>query len=132
MKLSSKATDFLAWLIVVGLLSIPCFCIGGCMVYSPGIDYSEGERAGVVYKFSKKGFIWKTWEGELSLGLNERNGDGQIVAKVFNFTVQDDAVAAKIQKATESGKRVTIKYKQTIFRGMSYGHSGYDVYDVAE
>lgn len=132
MSNKNNLTDFFAWVIVIGLLSIPCFCVAGCMVGCSGIEYSEGERAGVVYKISKKGLVWKTWEGQLSLGLNERDSEGAIVAKVFNFTVQDETLAAKIQKAAESGRRVTLKYNQKIFRGCSYGSTGYDVIEVIE
>jgi hypothetical protein len=67
--------------------------------------YSEGERAGYVQKFSKKGWICKTWEGELAMA----NLPGAM-PQVFNFTVWDDAVAEEINKSM--GERVTLHYKQ--------------------
>ncbi|HEU5108732.1 MAG TPA: hypothetical protein VFT95_09265 [Micromonosporaceae bacterium] len=67
--------------------------------------YSEGERAGYVQKFSKKGWICKTWEGELAMA----NLPGAM-PEVFRFTVHDDAVAAEINQAM--GERVSLHYEQ--------------------
>ena len=67
--------------------------------------YSEGERAGYVQKFSKKGWICKTWEGELAMA----NLPGAM-PEVFRFTVHDEAVAREINQAM--GERVTLHYEQ--------------------
>ena len=68
-------------------------------------SYSEGERAGFVQKFSKRGWLCKTWEGELAMvsmpGTNPEK---------FYFTVRDDAVAEHINASL--GKRVTLRYAQ--------------------
>jgi len=69
--------------------------------------YSEGDRAGYIQKFSKKGWICKTWEGELAMA----NLPGAM-PEVFQFTVVDDQVAADINKAM--GERVTVHYKQHV------------------
>jgi hypothetical protein len=67
--------------------------------------YSEGERAGYVQKFSRKGWICKTWEGELAMA----NLPGAM-PEVFHFTVREDAVAKRM---TESmGERVSIHYRE--------------------
>jgi hypothetical protein len=70
-------------------------------------SYSEGERAGFMQKLSKKGYICKTWEGELSLVALP----GAAPEK-FLFTVRDDAVAAKINQ--QVGQRVALTYEQHI------------------
>jgi hypothetical protein len=70
-------------------------------------SYSTGERAGWVQKFSKKGWICKTWEGELALV----SLPGSSVEKFF-FTVHDDAVANEIMKAM--GKRVSLHYEEKV------------------
>jgi len=70
-------------------------------------SYSEGERAGFMQKLSKKGWICKTWEGELSLVALP----GAAPEK-FLFTVRDDAVAAKINQ--QVGQRVALTYEQHI------------------
>lgn len=70
-------------------------------------SYSSGERAGYVQKFSKKGWLCKTWEGEMALVSMPGT-----VAEKFHFTVRDDAVAAEINRTI--GRRVALTYDQHI------------------
>ena len=70
-------------------------------------SYSEGERAGWVQKLSKKGWMCKTWEGELSLVSLPGS-----TAEKFFFTVHDDAVAADITR--HIGKRVALHYEEKV------------------
>jgi hypothetical protein len=70
-------------------------------------NYSSGERAGWVQKFSNKGWLCKTWEGELALV----SLPGTSVEKFF-FTVRDDAVAEKINKIV--GHRVSLHYEEKV------------------
>jgi hypothetical protein len=70
-------------------------------------NYSSGERAGWVQKFSKKGWICKTWEGELAMV----SMPGTTQEKFF-FTVWDDETAAQINKAM--GQRVSLHYDEKI------------------
>ena len=67
--------------------------------------YSDGERAGYVQKFSRKGWLCKTWEGEIAMVTMPGT-----VSEKFYFTVPDDAVASQIN--TSIGKRVTLHYEQ--------------------
>lgn len=69
------------------------------------ISYSSGERAGYVQKFSRKGWICKTWEGELAMV----NLPGAM-PEIFRFTVRDDAVANRINQSL--GRRVRLHYEQ--------------------
>jgi hypothetical protein len=68
-------------------------------------NYSEGERAGFMQKLSKKGWLCKTWEGELSLVALP----GAAPEK-FLFSVRDDVVAAKINALV--GQRVALTYEE--------------------
>jgi hypothetical protein len=68
-------------------------------------SYSEGERAGYLQKFSRKGWFCKTWEGELWMVTLPGT-----VAEKFPFTVRDDAVAATLN--ANIGKRMTLHYEQ--------------------
>jgi hypothetical protein len=68
-------------------------------------SYSEGERAGYLQKFSKKGWLCKTWEGEILLS----SMPGAIPER-FEFSVRDDQVAKDLVAAT--GKRVVLTYAQ--------------------
>ena len=89
-------------------------------------SYSEGERAGTMQKFSNKGWICKTWEGELSLVALP----GAAPEK-FLFTVRDDAVAAQVNAA--AGKRVTLSYEQHMGLPTScFGDTNYFVTGVKE
>ncbi|MBI5006626.1 MAG: hypothetical protein HZB95_05810 [Nitrosomonadales bacterium] len=87
-------------------------------------SYSEGERAGFMQKLSSKGWICKTWEGELSLVALP----GAAPEK-FLFSVRDDAVAAKINQFV--GQRVALVYAQN--KGLPtscFGETEYFVSDI--
>jgi hypothetical protein len=89
-------------------------------------SYSEGDRAGYVQKFSKKGWLCKTWEGEIAMVTMP----GAIPEK-FAFTVRDDAVAGKINAL--AGKRVVLFYQQHKFIPTScFGETEYFVGNVRE
>ena len=89
-------------------------------------DYSEGERAGYVQKLSKKGWLCKTWEGELALVTMP----GAIPEK-FIFTVPDDAAATRINAL--AGERVVLQYQQHKFIPSScFGDTEYFVVDVTK
>ncbi len=68
-------------------------------------SFAEGERAGYVQKFSRKGWICKTWEGELAMA----NLPGAM-PEVWHFTVRDTMVAVRINDSI--GKRVSLHYEQ--------------------
>ena len=70
-------------------------------------SYSTGERAGWVQKLSKKGWVCKTWEGELAM----ISMPGASPEK-FYFTVRDDAVAQRVNQVM--GKRVTLHYEEKV------------------
>ena len=67
--------------------------------------YSDGERAGYVQKLSRKGWLCKTWEGEMAMVTMPGT-----VAEKFAFTVPDDTVAAKLNASV--GKRMALHYEQ--------------------
>jgi hypothetical protein len=67
--------------------------------------YSSGERAGYVQKISKKGWVCKTWEGDLAMTTMPG-----IAPQIFSFSVRDDAVAHRIEQA--AGQRVALSYDQ--------------------
>ena len=88
--------------------------------------YSEGERAGYVQKLSNKGWLCKTWEGEIAMVTMP----GAIPEK-FQFTVRDSAVASKINDL--AGKRVVLSYQQHKFIPSScFGETEYFVTAIRE
>jgi hypothetical protein len=68
-------------------------------------SYAQGERAGYVQKLSRKGWICKTWEGEMSMVTMPGT-----VAEKFYFTVPDEGVAARLN--ANVGKRMALHYDQ--------------------
>jgi len=86
--------------------------------------YSSGERAGYVQKFSKKGWICKTWEGELAMVALPGT-----LSEKFLFTVRTDSIAARINESL--GKRVAITYQQHVgLPTTCFGETGYWVSNV--
>jgi hypothetical protein len=110
----------------------PLRWLGGCAAvvilalaaYTWGVlhwSYSSGERAGYVQKLSKKGWLCKTWEGELALVSMPGT-----VAEKFPFTVHDDAVARRINETI--GSRVALTYDQHVgIPSTCFGETGYFV-----
>jgi hypothetical protein len=87
-------------------------------------SYSEGERAGYLQKLSRKGWLCKTWEGELLLS----SMPGAIPER-FPFTVRDPAVVQQLQAAM--GQRVQIAYEQHVgLPSTCFGETEYFVQKV--
>ncbi len=120
-------------LIVLVIMALFAVLVGGCgakLLGAKGMHYSDGQRTGVNYKISQKGWIWTTYEGELSLQLMTRNSDGMMINQIFQYSVSDPEVAKKIETLSASGAPITLKYKEYKFRGFKYGSTNYDVIDV--
>jgi len=95
-----RALKYILWFMIIAL--------GLFALYTWGTltwVYSSGERAGYVQKFSNKGYVCKTWEGELLLVSMPGT-----LAEKFQFSVRDESVAKKINNSL--GKRVKIDYKE--------------------
>ncbi|HEY6552920.1 MAG TPA: hypothetical protein VI669_06170, partial [Vicinamibacteria bacterium] len=92
-------------LLLLALVAAGIFALWAWITLS--YDYADGERAGFVQKFSNKGWICKTWEGELAMV----NLPGAM-PEIFYFSVRDDAVAEKINQTM--GQRVTLHYEQHV------------------
>ena len=87
-------------------------------------SYASGERAGFVQKLSNKGWICKTWEGELALA----NGP-QVMPEIFRFTVRDGKVAEQINNSL--GKQVKLSYEQHVgVPTQCFGETEYFVTDI--
>ena len=72
--------------------------------------YSEGNRAGILQKFSKKGSMFKTYEGELIMSSITSTGNATIASEKFFFSVKDEAVAKQLFEL--EGKNVTVRYEE--------------------
>jgi hypothetical protein len=114
-----KAGFFLVLILIVAILLFAAY-VWAALHY----NYSDGERAGYVQKLSRRGWLCKTWEGELAMA----NLPGTL-PQIFTFTVRDDAVAERINKSM--GGRVRLHYDQ--HKGLPtscFGETEYFVTDV--
>jgi hypothetical protein len=116
-----KVTRWLAGFLVLCILGVAAWTM-----LALWWSYSEGERVGVLQKFSRKGWICKTDEGELALYVV-----GGVAPQIWYFTVRDAAVARDINAAV--GERVRLHYAE--HRGLPtscFGDTTYFVNSVSE
>ncbi|HUF36141.1 MAG TPA: hypothetical protein VMN37_09335 [Gemmatimonadales bacterium] len=99
------ARRFRPWLIFLVLLVVPALLftlyIGGVFAFS----YSEGERAGILQKFSRKGWVCKTYEGELAMSIVPG-----VTPTIWEFSVREDRVIPALNAAI--GRRVVLHYRE--------------------
>ena len=110
-------------------LWIPFLILLALVAYTPLTlwwSYSDGERVGVLQKLSRKGWLCKTYEGELALYVVSG-----VSPQIFEFSVRDAAIAEKLNASL--GKRVRVHY--TEHRGVPttcFGETGYFVDQIAD
>ena len=125
-EFAAKARSFLkkAGLILLGLFIV-------LMLFFYYGNYSSGYRAGVPTKISKKGVIFKTYEGTLNVGGLTNTNDGTIPT-TWDFSVKtsDEMVLEKIDQAIQSSDRVKLLYKEKYVKLFWRGDTKYFVYDV--
>jgi hypothetical protein len=90
---------------LLAVLIIPTGLFAGWTWVTLHYAYSTGERAGYAQKLSEKGWLCKTWEGELAMA----NLPG-VMPEIFKFSVRNDSVAHLLER--NLGKRVSISYQQ--------------------
>jgi len=90
---------------ILGYIVVVVLALGGYILVVTSWSYSSGERAGWVQKLSSKGWLCKTWEGEMAMV----SMPGTTTEK-FHFTVWDEDIAEQINKVM--GKRVSLHYEE--------------------
>jgi len=109
------------WVIAGGLVVLPALLLAAWTVIALSYTYSRGDRNGYIQKLSKKGWICKTWEGELAIG----NIPGAMQER-FPFTVRSDSLAEAMNKTM--GSRVSITYEEHRgVPGTCFGETNYYV-----
>jgi len=93
-----------------------------------GFTYSDGYRAGLLQKFSRKGTIFKTYEGEMILSSVESTDKTALASEKFFFSVAGEIVAKKLEKV--QGEHVVVHYKEKNGTLMWRGDSPYLVDSV--
>jgi hypothetical protein len=94
---------FIRWMLA--LLLLPPVLLALWTWAALHISYSSGERAGFVQKISRKGWLCKSWEGELAMATIPGT-----MPQIFSFSVRDDAVAQQVSQTI--GQRVQLTYEQ--------------------
>lgn len=93
----------------------------GCVYWFYYNVYSDGSREGVLVKISRKGNLFKTYEAEI-LQPGFRAGEGSVKANTFKFSVEDPAVAQRLEDAAGQTVKVHyVQYRRTLpWRGDNY------------
>jgi hypothetical protein len=119
------------WLVIGGGAAVLILLLCGGCVGLGNFEYSDGHRDGYVQKMSKKGVVWKTWEGELAMpGFAGSKKQGQPDGgNVWAFSVENDDVAAELDKL-EASQFVRLHYKEHLWALPWRGSTGYYVYKV--
>lgn len=123
-----KVKKFLRKFLIFGSL-ITVIVIAGYLSVARFANYSDGNRTGKVSKISKKGVIWKTWEG----ALNEGSHEGGASADRWEFSVYpgNKEIVAKIQEAQDKNQTVNLHYTEKFFTIAFWGDTKYFVDDVS-
>jgi hypothetical protein len=111
-------------LILAGIVVTPLLLFVLYTYMALNWSYSDGERAGTLVKFSKKGWICKTWEGELM----QPTAPG-VAPTIWTFSVRDEGVADQLSPGV--GKRVVLYYSE--HRGIPtdcFGETNYFVHNI--
>ena len=84
----------------------------GIMAYLYFGTYSEGTRAGIIMKISKKGTLFKTWEGQMNLETFGAMKSTNNVSETFSFSIENGnpELIEDLNAAALSGERVNLKY----------------------
>lgn len=113
---------------IIGLALVVAVLVTVFALYA---NFSHGKRAGKVIKLSKKGYIFKTYEGQLNTGgFSEGNGD--ITSSIWFFSVKRDneKVLEELDEAIDGGYRVKLYYDEKYVKIPFLGDTKYFVTDV--
>jgi hypothetical protein len=113
------------WLIGLGALVVLFVLFSLYLGLAFAWSYSDGQRAGVLQKFSRKGWICKSYEGELAMSIVPG-----VAPTIWEFSVRDPAVVSRLKSAI--GDRVALHY--TEHRGIPttcFGQTNYFVDSVS-
>jgi hypothetical protein len=93
------------WVLLGVVVFVPALIVAAWTAITLNWSYARGTRTGYVQKFSKKGWLCKTWEGEIAMV----NVPGAMQER-FEFTVRNDSIASLLNRY--QGQRVVIEYDQ--------------------
>jgi hypothetical protein len=105
MQITAKLRQHKLITALVIVIALPIIAITAWTAFSLNFYYSEGTRAGYLQKISKRGWLCKTWEGEIQLTAIPGS-----VPQVFSFTTRSDSVAAIL--TSMAGQAVSVHYRE--------------------
>ncbi len=109
------------WIVAGALVGLPALVLAAWTMIALSYTYSSGDRAGYIQKLSKKGWLCKTWEGELAMV----NIPGAMQER-FPFTVRSDSLAAVMTR--DMGSQVSLTYEEHRgVPGSCFGETNYYV-----
>ena len=96
--------------------------------------YSDGYRIGSIIKISKKGYVFKTYEGQLNLEFFPGSGPNTqgVTQNIWDFSVNDKKVSDAIEIAVNNNSRVKLYYDEKYYRLPWRGETKYIVNKVEE
>jgi hypothetical protein len=116
---------FVRWFTLLLILGLGLF-----VFWKYFYTYSNGVQGGKMQKISKRGNIFKTWEGYLLISLNTDNNNSlSLTTKDWPFSVASDSIANLLEKY--EGRRVTVRYNQKNGTLPWRGDSEYIIYEVS-
>ncbi len=111
-----------------GIFILALLAFAGYMFYC-NMTFSEGTRTGQLIKISKKGYVFKTLEGQLNTGGIQGAPDGTM-GTIWNFSLKDKSLYQKMEEL--EGKKVMMRYREK-FKAMPWqGDTNYFVYEIEE
>ncbi len=117
--------------LIIGVILVIAIGLGVLGVFAFG-TYSDGDKAGTLVKLSRKGVIFKTWEGELNtyMYVSDQAAASAAVGNLFTFSVldSDKEVIAAMEKAMLNGHRIKLSYKQKYYTFPWNGDTKYFIY----
>ncbi|MCU0341430.1 MAG: hypothetical protein MUE30_16245 [Spirosomaceae bacterium] len=115
------------WIFLLVLLLI----VGGFLYYATFGYYSDGTRVGSLVKLSRKGYIFKTYEGELLVGgMSEGTGTLNSTNWLFSVDGDNESVVNALNESQRTGQRVALHYEEKFFQLPWNGDTQYFVTSV--
>jgi len=129
-KSSFKKKLVVTLFVILGVLALG---VGITDVVVRSVTFSKGYRVGTIVKLTHKGYIFKTWEGQLHLGGVDADGEGGF-SPFWDFSVYqgDKDILQAINVASDKKQTVKLYYKEKLFRLFWRGDTKYFVYKVED
>ena len=109
---------------ILVIIIIVALAIGAFLYFG---KFSEGNRAGIIMKVSKRGTIYKTWEGQMNLETFGAIKTDNIVSEIFSFSIEggNQELIDELNDAALSGDRVNLKYIERYIKVSWRGETKY-------